>query len=1443
MKSNRLGKIISFILCLIMLMSLFPLTAFASEFSLPSGTTMVSEVEQTLAPGITQQEIVYYDENNHKQRAFIAVADLGVDTVSVEASYYNDQGKEWGLQRLTEQAAAAEANHAGENYKVVAGINAAFFNTSTGQPNGAFAINGEICCSDSEGNRQPFFAVLKDGTAMIGQKGEWTKFKDQVVDAVHGYEMVVWNGENIYPYNPESTSQEHKVYPRTLIGVTADGKVVALQVDCGYGNYGLSVHHAAELMVQAGCVAAVRLDEGGSSTYIAREEGSDTLRVLNNPIDGAERTISNGVIFVSTAAASGVFDHAIVSSEYDYYAPYTSAAFKATGVDETNGEAPVPAEAVWVLTDDSLGTIDQNGVFVSNGAEGNVTVNLTCDDKVVGSKTISVVNPDSIAFSTDSTVLPYGKALPLEINASYGYYSVFVDGNCFDITSSEAEAGTINGLIFSAAGESAIESTVISAAYKYASIPNAKMTIAFGKGSDILYDFEDGDISNWLGNDEWNNGVYTQYSGTVSSAAWCDPNEGNIHAHTFLATAENGYVKNGEYSLGFTLDATQNTSSGGWGYTHLINLDIIDNYRILRDIANGNTGCRLGMWMYIPENAVFVCPRILWANSSNGGQTWARQHSKIMMATKTSDGVKYQEVAYDGMTDARIPECGWVYVYADISATDLAGYMHDITQSGRNNLYPAAVEFIVHSNNKFNENVTFFIDDITLDYGAIVSDRDMPVISDCKVNSGTTDVAALNGNTITANNAMFTAKIAENTTTSGVKNYTGLDYTTAQIYVDGNPVGTNASGSQMVSSEVILTNGIHDITFTIADKEGNLEKVTKQVNVAAANSTYPTITVTGRSSDGQTPKNGSVYWLDFTASDIEKISKVSGTVYLNGSNAFEYENTVTAAGFEFDAKFNEKTHLLDFSIEKTGNASASGSAVVASIPVRVWTNTVAIASGNNPVINIVYDVKTGTIEYTNAVNTASNFVGSFTSAKTSVATTIQGAGSASTYHTHSVAALDDQKATCTEAGYSGRTYCADCQSVIDWGTTTPATGHSYELVDGKLICSGCNETNNITGLFEMDGKYYYAIGGALQSGWVEIDGAWHYFGSDYAAVTGEYYYASRGITYQFDETGKTDGMWQTTKDGKRFWYGQWYYTARNEYQRNFVEIDGKTYNFDVNGYVTTGIHALYADWSAMQRGEMDVWEFDSDGALIKQITDKGIIDNQRGGLYLVEEDGYVHGGTAHVAKYNDDYYFVVYSGKLKQNSSQVITAANSGGLLEPGTYEFGADGKMIPPFTGVKAADDGTLYYYKNGGICSGVYNSELVKIDEEIYLVKWSGKVAANETRVITKSQTNDLIEPGTYEFDAEGKIVPPFTGVKAADDGTLYYYKNGGICKAVYDTELVEVNGDIYLVNWSGKVVANETRFVPGSKTNDLKPSGFYIFGIDGKLMEGLQNISKKA
>ena len=62
-----LSAFLSFLMVFSVLASI-PFTASAAESSLPNGMTKVSDVEQTLAPGITQNEVVFYDENNKKQR-------------------------------------------------------------------------------------------------------------------------------------------------------------------------------------------------------------------------------------------------------------------------------------------------------------------------------------------------------------------------------------------------------------------------------------------------------------------------------------------------------------------------------------------------------------------------------------------------------------------------------------------------------------------------------------------------------------------------------------------------------------------------------------------------------------------------------------------------------------------------------------------------------------------------------------------------------------------------------------------------------------------------------------------------------------------------------------------------------------------------------------------------------------------------------------------------------------------------------------------------------------------------------------------------------------------------------------------------------------------------------------------------------------------------------
>lgn len=50
---------------------------------------------------------------------------------------------------------------------------------------------------------------------------------------------------------------------------------------------------------------------------------------------------------------------------------------------------------------------------------------------------------------------------------------------------------------------------------------------------------------------------------------------------------------------------------------------------------------------------------------------------------------------------------------------------------------------------------------------------------------------------------------------------------------------------------------------------------------------------------------------------------------------------------------------------------------------------------------------------------------------------------------------------------------------------------------------------------------------------------------------------------------------------------------------------------------------------------------------------------------------------AGLIKIEDAYYYVCYSGKLKQSGYQTITEEYANGLLPAGTYYCGEDGKMV----------------------------------------------------------------------------------------------------------------------------------------------------------------------
>jgi len=115
---------------------------------------------------------------------------------------------------------------------------------------------------------------------------------ENVMEAVGGACRIIRDGKISV-----ETEEEHvglafvnTTHPRTAIGSTADGKLVMVTVDGRQSiSTGMPLPDLAKLMLAQGCVNAINLDGGGSSTM------ATSYGVINCPSDGPLRPVSNGL--------------------------------------------------------------------------------------------------------------------------------------------------------------------------------------------------------------------------------------------------------------------------------------------------------------------------------------------------------------------------------------------------------------------------------------------------------------------------------------------------------------------------------------------------------------------------------------------------------------------------------------------------------------------------------------------------------------------------------------------------------------------------------------------------------------------------------------------------------------------------------------------------------------------------------------------------------------------------------------------------------------------------------------------------------------------------------------------------------------------------------------------------------------------------------------------
>ena len=466
-----------------------PDDAYYSVFS--SDTT-------TVAPGVTQT-INYALTKDDKQIVYyIATADISRDDVSIHANYHaNDPSQGWAMSRVSDQMTAAQKRHSDpsdaanyvEHYNAVVGVNADFYNMTTGAPSGALVMEGVEYHSGASAN---FFAILKDGTAMIGSSSDYAAYKDQIQEAVGGSVYLVKDGKAVVTSAADYYNSRHS---RTCVGITAEGKVVMMVLDGRQEPFsaGGSAEELAQIMLDAGCVTAINLDGGGSTTFVAKQEGSNTLTVVNRPSDGYERSVSSSLMVVSTAPVSTEFDHALITSAYDYLTSGATVRLIASGVSVSGSAAELPADITWKSADETIGTVSEDGVFTAV-KKGSVEIQLLSGDTVIGSKTLTVVEPNGLKFSKTSINAIYGDSVRLPLVATYNENPVAVCAGDITFELSNSAAGTVeaanNGFAFTGSEASGLRNVTITAMITRDYSISATIKVAMYSANQAIFDFD-----------------------------------------------------------------------------------------------------------------------------------------------------------------------------------------------------------------------------------------------------------------------------------------------------------------------------------------------------------------------------------------------------------------------------------------------------------------------------------------------------------------------------------------------------------------------------------------------------------------------------------------------------------------------------------------------------------------------------------------------------------------------------------------------------------------------------------------------------------------------------------------------------------------------------------------------------------------------------------------
>ncbi len=322
---------------------------------------------------------------------------------------------------------------------------------------------------DDEGTLNMLRSLQPGDEVNIDVTSEDTRW-DEAVEALGAMYRLLDNGAI-----GENLSKERTA--RTAIGIKTDGTVIFYTIDGRQPGHsiGATCEQVARRLLELGCVEAVGLDGGGSTTMGLTTPAQEAMTVVNRPSDGAERKNSTAIFLTTDLTATGEPTRLQVEPGDAILLAGASLPLEAYEVDTGYRLMGLAQDVEYTAS--GGGEIGDN-TFTAGPDSGYLTISAA-KGELTGEASVTIVRtPDEILVTNEETgssvgilALEPGESVPLQAASSWRKLNIRSQDSCYTWSCDEA-VGTVTGDGYFTAGDKTAEGELtVTAGDKSVTIP------------------------------------------------------------------------------------------------------------------------------------------------------------------------------------------------------------------------------------------------------------------------------------------------------------------------------------------------------------------------------------------------------------------------------------------------------------------------------------------------------------------------------------------------------------------------------------------------------------------------------------------------------------------------------------------------------------------------------------------------------------------------------------------------------------------------------------------------------------------------------------------------------------------------------------------------------------------------------------------------------------